>query len=93
MATDKRKFRGTTPVTPLNKISEKISTHTPTDRVQEYTNAMRTLRAFREKLRQIRNSGNETRIEKCKKDVWSRIETAKRAREELRRLGIDPKQI
>ncbi|MBR6838641.1 MAG: hypothetical protein IKM94_03685 [Alphaproteobacteria bacterium] len=92
MAKDARKFRGTTPVTPLTTLKENIHTYTPGDRIRQFHDAMERVAAFHAKWNEIRKSGDKQKAEDYRSRVLSWVESARRARDELIRLGIDYKQ-
>jgi hypothetical protein len=92
MAKDARKFRGTTPVTPLNTLKENIHTHTSGDRIRQFRDAMERVAAFHAKWNEIRKSGDAQKAKDYEIRVLDWVESARRARDELVRLGIDYKQ-
>lgn len=91
MPKDARKFRNMTPVTPLNTLKPNIRVHTASDRVHEYCEALALVMQFHNKWKELRNS-DAVRAKNYEARVHDRIEVARRARDELIRLGIDYKQ-
>ena len=91
MAKDARKFRNMTPVTPLNTLKPNIRVHTVSDRVHEYREALTLVVQFYNKWKELKAS-DAIRAKNYEARVYDRIEVARRARDELIRLGIDYKQ-
>lgn len=91
MSKDARKFRNMTPVTPLGVLKPCILVHTSSDRIQEYREALTLVVQFYNKWKELKAS-DAVRAKNYEARVRDRIEVARRARDELIRLGIDYKQ-
>lgn len=92
MPKDARKFRGTTPVTPLKTLKPLVLTHTVSDRITQFVDALDRVAAFHAKWNKIRQSGDVDKAEDYEKRVLGWVDSARRARDELVRAGIDYKQ-
>lgn len=91
MPTDRRKFKGSTPVTSLNTLKDNIHTHTSSDRINEYREAWRLLWVFHAKWNELRRLDDKTRANNYEARVYERIGSVRDARDRLIQLGIDYK--